>query len=866
MKRISKAVMKEISLLSSEQLEAHGVIISAKTSGYCCPMCGNGTGDSGTGVNPLVDDNHVGWHCFKCGESFDNLAILAKHFGLDRKKDFMPLVEKICAEFNIKLEYEDFDAPKIERHKLGKKKRKEEKIDETTLRFIKADLNQPTTTLEKLLGAIGTWRGLPLETLLKFNCRLDWQWTPPSSRTKPYTPTGRVLVPCSNKSYLARMIDKLEQLPLNVRDFFSGKQKPHAGKKSLFNADVLKYADTIFCVEGYIDAMSIDYAGFPCVALGGADRADLIVDVVDKMERKPRIIILLDNDDTGRNAAKRLYEELIGICCPACVRYLSDDDSKAETKIDEDDLECISGAATFSKPDKVDANSILEKEGVDALRGRLDVIYNDALAEFVAIEEVISDRIANRLNDETLEKLYYGNDSDVAFARRVELYRGSQFRWLTKDKRWLYWNNGIWETGTEENSCVMNFGLDLADAMIENAQNTDERELAEKFQSAKKISAAFTLLKSYDSIKIRFEDLDNHPELLNCLNGVIDLQTGKLMDPTPELLLTQRANAAYFPDAQSERLNKFFVDIMPDEQTRAGLLRWLAYCITPMTNAEKFLVWYGGGSNGKGITGKIMLKLLADYATGLTPKALLKRRGFNNDPDKATTALNGLARRRFALSEELPLDAELDVSLIKTLSGGDQMNLRRNYGEYVTLDNVCKLNISGNYLPKLENVSDEGLLRRLIVMPFKQKFGTPERPADPNLKEELLQPENINALLTLLVREAQLYYRDGLIISDQMLTETAKHIDQNNFVAEFFEENYVRDELSSITVKSFLSALKGKYPRETSRYKNADLITLVEKVIGVTCTKGAHGVKVFAGIKHNGNLDGEPVFDAPPFC
>jgi len=867
-KKLSKATIDAISRISPDELEAHGVIVKANVSGYCCPMCGNGTGDSGTGINPLVDDVHVGWHCFKCGETFDNLEILARHFELDRKKDFMPLVEKICAQFNIKMEFVDFDAPKIERHKLGKKKRKEEKVDEMTLRFIEADLKQPTTTLEKLLSAVKLWRGLPLETLLKFNCRVDWQWTPPGSRCKPYTPTGRVLIPCSNKSYLARLIDKVENLPITIRDFFRDKQKMHAGKKSLFNADVLKYADTIFCVEGYIDAMSIDYAGYPCVALGGADRADLIVDVVDKMERKPRIIILLDNDDTGRNAAKRLYKELIGICCPACVRYLSDDDSKADTKIYEDDLECISGAATFSKPDKVDANSILEKEGVDALRSRLDLIFNDALAEFEVIKGVIAERKANRINDETLTALFDGNASDMVFARRLEIYRGDKIRWLTDDERWLIYKDGVWKKGSEKNSCVMHFGRELSDALIENAQNQDERELAEKFQSATKIGTAFTLLKGFDLIRIEAADLDNHPELLNCKNGVVNLQTGELMDAAPELLITQMCNANYDPAAQSELVTKFFIDIQPDEQTCAGFLRWLGYCITAETNAEKFLIWYGTGANGKGITGKTMLELLGDYGTGLTPRALLRKRsGFDTDPDKATTSLNRLIKKRFALSEELPMDAEIDASLTKTLSGGDKINLRKNYGEYDVLDNYSKLNISGNYLPKLENISDEGILRRLLVMPFKQKFGTPERPADPNLKRKMLEPENLDALLAILVREAQLYYRDGLIISDQMLAETAKHIDQNDFVSEFFEENYVRDENSSVKVKSFLDALKGKYPHETFRFKRDDLIALIEKVIGVTCTKDKQThAKIFKGIKHNGNFDGEPVFDTPPFC
>ena len=232
------------------------------------------------------------------------------------------------------------------------------------------------------------------------------------------------------------------------------------------------------------------------------------------------------------------------------------------------------------------------------------------------------------------------------------------------------------------------------------------------------------------------------------------------------------------------------------------------------------------------------------------PRALLKSNR-PVDANAATVALNALEGARFAISEELPADGELDISLIKNLSGADRINLRRNYGEYRTLINVSKLNLSGNYLPKIENISDFGLLRRILNMPFTVQFGTAEHPSDDQLKKKFLLADNLNALLTLLVAEAVAWYcgdDGGLIISDAMKQETARHLSQNDFVEEFISDNYELNPKNEIKAKDLIDVLKREYPRETSRFKRADLIKLVESVDSVTYELGRTKTHVFKGI------------------
>ena len=519
------------------------------------------------------------------------------------------------------------------------------------------------------------------------------------------------------------------------------------------------------------------------------------------------------------------------------------------------------------------------------------------------------------------EQYIHGLTEDLDNARRLATFCCERVKWMTDTERWLIWNKkGLWQRCSDKNSCLapevslfadlmMNHAIQLAqearrlgeeylkistetvdnvtriktdgDPAIkttrDKAAHADEKKdkaftIAYDFRKAKKISSAIVMMKGESSILITSDDLDKHQNLLNCLNGVIDLQTGKLYPHNPKYLVTQQCRASFDPNAKSPIVDNFFKTIQPDEMTRAGLLRWLGYCLTGEVNEEKFMVHTGGGGNGKGVLSASVLELLDSYGIGLAPTALLKsNRPY--DPDKATTALNSLELARFAISEEMPADSEFEISLIKNLSGGDRINLRRLHAEYRLVRPTAKLNLSGNYTPKIENVHDDGLLRRMLNMPYLVKFGTPEHPADHNLKKKMFLPENLNTLLALLVSEAQAWYCDGLIVSPLMKQETKRHLEQNDFISDFISDNYERGNNLFVKAKDFIDDLKHEYPRECARFKRADLIKLIANTSGVTYGVNRTNNRVFKGIgklgtptQENINFDeGEAIKDKPSF-
>ena len=260
------------------------------------------------------------------------------------------------------------------------------------------------------------------------------------------------------------------------------------------------------------------------------------------------------------------------------------------------------------------------------------------------------------------------------------------------------------------------------------------------------IEAAIKTLRGIVSVRITSDDLNRHNNLLNFKNGVVDLQTGKFYDDVdPKLLITQQCNAIFRPDYRNETIDKFLRDILPDEPTRAALIRFLAYATTGECSEERALFCNGDGGNGKGTLTKTTLLLFGSYATTLKTSAVLLT-GRTQDAGAATTELNPLEDCRLAIVEELPQGGKLDVAKFKNLTGGDLIPIRR-------LHHI----LSGNYLPELSDTRDPGLLRRLMNIHFTQSFIGDKR--NPHLKEQLASADALSGFLSLIVNDAKLWYR-----------------------------------------------------------------------------------------------------------
>lgn len=462
--------------------------------------------------------------------------------------------------------------------------------------------------------------------------------------------------------------------------------------------------------------------------------------------------------------------------------------------------------------------------------------------------------------------------TDLGNAERLHFLFNKRIRFNTETDCWLTFDAsaGIWQRGNHgTNSAILPFAKKVAMILQQNMPrpaNIEEaranRAISLQWQCASKVSAAISMLRSSDSIRITTADLDRHSELLNCKNGVVNLQDGIFYaNVEPSLLITQQAGAAFVPGCRDDTIDKFLRDVQPDDETRNALLRFLGYCLTAEVIEEKAIFIWGFGGNGKGTLTKSLIMVFGDYAASVPVSAVIET-GKIKDAGAATTELNCLEKCRLGIVEELPQGGKLDVAKFKALTGGDKIPIRRLHEEFRTVEPTHKLLLSGNHLPQFADTRDPGLLRRLLNVNFSADF---TRNPDRHLKQKLSTPESLSALLGKLVTAAQDWYRDGLVESALMKQARRKYVADNDFLGEFVDEFCQHGENLKIDRKSFLNKLKTEYPSETARFTDRDLKQMIERVEGVKYSK-LNGVRVLRGIgwarddtRHDNHFDGEPV-------
>ena len=872
MKKISQFTIDAVRQLTPETLQSHGVISKAKT-GYVCLSCGNGSGKDGTGVIPKLEGG-VYWYRCHCGASHDNIHLMAKFYGLDSQKDFGEIIKRACADFGIVPEYDgdnrndsgagtsgttgNHDAEK-ERQQLEDEEKARREAD-----MIHADIEKARLNLHNLPEAAR--RGLTFDTLEHFRCGFADEWQHPKSILEGKTPpkSRRLIIPSSDRHYLASAIDRDEV----KKDF----HKQHAGAKELFNTEAIdaiiaeKAINKLVVVEGEIDAMSIWQAFngklISVVAVGGVNKTGTgnkyLIDAL-----KPRldcsggiklptgdfeleVVILYDDDDAGHGAAQKLRQELAALNIPAAEAYFPSTGDK-----------------------KVDSNQILQDEGCLALKGAISrIVYgNDvknaldkAKAEIAARRQQERERQATRensstgssdfgkggeLTDDLRDKVFnkITGNSDLDNARRFVSAEGDRVRFLADGDRWLLYSGGVWKLAPAgKNFPLSPLIIDTADKLAAAARNKAEAKIAAPFRNQRNIGGMLFYVKGL--VKVTRADLNKEKHLLNCLNCVVDLQTGKTYDHAPSLLMTQQVNGIYRAGYSNGRVEKFLRGIQPDADDRLALQVYFGYAITGAVNVEKFLFLQGGGGNGKGTLTGAILDLVDTYGAAFPIRGILKNK--NADGNSATTALNTLIGKRLGISDEIPPNARVDLGALKHLTGGDNVPMRELFNEFDSVAPTWKLVFSGNDPLLIENVNDAGFLRRFLYLPFNQTFSGSS--ANLQLKQQLKSDDCRAGLLAWLVDGARWYYDHncGIYISAGMKAAAKEYVNAQDWLGNFIREHCAFAEGAEIRRADFLKQLKEKCP-DANKHSDTTLINMIRRIDGVEYARDNRSYK-FVGI------------------
>lgn len=472
-------------------------------------------------------------------------------------------------------------------------------------------------------------------------------------------------------------------------------------------------------------------------------------------------------------------------------------------------------------------------------------------------------------NKKHLKNLFYLPYTDLGNSDRIFELFGDVIRFNTETQTWGFFNNGVWKFADKNNSALYPHCRQIAEIIKENApkysviqnsdgsitQNENQNQpkdaqevlngetLTKMWQKKKTHCNAIEMLKGRSEILVTQNDLDKNPMLLNVKNGFIDLETGKFYPSDPKQLFTKQANVIFNPRATCPAFNKFMQEILPDEQTRAAVLRWLGYCLTGLVNEEKALFVVGTGANGKGTLFDTINFLLNDYATTFNVELILRQRySVNaNAPTAERAKLRGV---RFAYAPEIPAGREFDLATFKELTGGDIITARPPYQLPIEFFPTHKFILSGQHFPKVENSHDVGFLRRFLPVIFNQDFSGDK--SDAHLKNKLRATDELSGILNILVRECMAWQSEGLMMSGAMQKTRDEYIEENDFIANFIADNCEIGADLSISRKNFVESLKKEYP-QARRFSEKKLTEMILKKGGITYKK-SNGDRKFFGI------------------
>lgn len=286
---------------------------------------------------------------------------------------------------------------------------------------------------------------------------------------------------------------------------------------------------------------------------------------------------------------------------------------------------------------------------------------------------------------------------------------------------------------------------------------------------------------------------DNHPLLLNCQNGVVDLDKYELTEQTGRAYeMTQITKWDIdMNDNQPERWLRFLYTIMgEDAEMVAFLQRVCGYLLTGLITEQVFFLLYGGGRNGKSTFVDLIMMIMKDYAVSTRTEMWMQTH--TRDQEDNPVRLFG---KRIAGGAEIETDSRLNESLIKKVTGDRAITGRLLYEEGIEFVSTCKLLLHANTLPTIKG-TDEGIWRRVVPIPFEVKI--PKEKRDKTLLAKL--QKEAPQILSWMAWGFQMYKEEGLNPPDKVDKLLKEYRDTQDFYQQFLDDC---TEASTLKIKAF---------------------------------------------------------------
>lgn len=383
------------------------------------------------------------------------------------------------------------------------------------------------------------------------------------------------------------------------------------------------------------------------------------------------------------------------------------------------------------------------------------------------------------------------NRTDAGHAARIVDTYGEILRYCHAWGKWLVWDGKRWVSDEKGESVVVDLALKLVPLMMEEADALEDEERkkatgwAMRCESATQIRNSLSLVKTDPRIAVSPNELDSHPYLVNCENGVFDLQTGEMRAHDPLLLQTRQCNASFDADAVFDQWESFLARVLPSEELQRFVYKAVGYSLTGSTREQVFFFLYGAlGANGKSTFVEVVSEILGGYMRAMQPETLMLQPTGRQGASSDIARLKGA---RFVSAPETPAGRRLDEQLVKQLTGGDRVVARYLYQSEFEFVPELKLWITGNHKPTISG-TDAAIWRRVRLVPFNVQIPPSER--DPDLKAKLLAERD--GIFRWMLMGALDWMQSGLTAPPEVLEAAKEYQEEMDTLGRFLSEKCER--------------------------------------------------------------------------
>ena len=376
--------------------------------------------------------------------------------------------------------------------------------------------------------------------------------------------------------------------------------------------------------------------------------------------------------------------------------------------------------------------------------------------------------------------------TDTGNADRLVAWHGADIR-HAKGLGWLAWDGKRWVTDAE--SQVMCLGGGVLDrierAAAQEADEARQKELTKHVRSSRaepRRTAMLKLARHDGRVRIDPSCLDVDQWSLNLQNGTLDLKRCELRPHRRGDMATKITPVGFEPGAPCAAWRRFIDEITCGDAARAAYLqRVIGYSLTGSTREQCLFVLYGAGSNGKSTLLEVIRALMGDYGRSADMASFLETRA-----DKVREDLADLHGARFVSAVEVEKGRHLAEATIKQLTGGDAISARFLFKDRFQFTPRFKIFLAVNHKPGVRG-ADDGIWRRLRLIPFERKFSDAEK--DRGLLDKLRS--ELPGILAWAVEGCRRWQEIGLAEPDDVREAIDGYRSEMDVIGGFIEERCV---------------------------------------------------------------------------